>query len=127
MALILINSTITILQAQVNVLIVQPQQPRVQVQTVRQTGTPDYASGAMIFAVIITIIIFIFQCYWGLICSITAIALAANVSSPRFILEYIYMDIGRDTDIIILFHTYIQRNNVSCQGICCYCTSAVLP
>ena len=70
----------SIISSQTNVVVVQ-QQPQVAISRVQYTGSSDYGTGALIFAMGVTFFILFFGCWWSLICSFIGIALAANVSS----------------------------------------------
>ena len=62
-----------------NVVVVQPQ--TATTTTVYRTSNSDYAMGAIIFSVVVTICLFSGGCWYAVICSAIAIAFAANVSN----------------------------------------------
>ena len=61
------------------------QQPQA-VHQVHHARNSDYGTPALVFAIGVTFFIVFFGCWWSLICSIAAIAFAANVSLFNFVI-----------------------------------------
>ena len=69
-------------QASSNVVVVQAQPQATVTSTVFRSGSAEFGIPALIFAVAITICLLSLGCWYAILCSGIAIALAAGVSPP---------------------------------------------